>query len=238
MATDPSDLKPFEPALDAFGGVEIWRASVSAMDNIAYLVVDRASGEALLVDAADEPMRLAELVAVADDEIEAENEALDLDVRERPDVRVVGLVTTHRHTDHWQALETMRRRLAVPSYAGELDADAIGATVDRRLADGSTLRIGATTLEAILLRGHTPGSIALAIEAEGEAPRLLTGDSLFPGGPGKTWSADDFAQLMDDLEARIFARFSDETVVYPGHGAPTTLGAERPHVAEWRERGW
>lgn len=238
MATDPSDLKPFEPALDAFGGVEIWRASVSAMDNIAYLVVDRASGEALLVDAADEPMRLAELIAVADDAIEAENEALELDVRERPDVRVVGLVTTHRHADHWQALETMRRRLTVPSYAGELDADAIGATVDRRLADGSTLRIGATTLEAILLRGHTPGSIALAIEAEGEAPRLLTGDSLFPGGPGKTWSADDFAQLMDDLEARVFARFPDEAVVYPGHGAPTTLGAERPHLAEWRERGW
>lgn len=238
MAADPADLKPFEPVCDRAGDVEIWRASVSAMDNIAYLVVDRPTGQALLVDAADEPMRLAELVAQADDAVEAENEGLDLAVRERPGIRVTGIVTTHRHADHWQALETMRRRLAVPSYAGELDADAVGATVDRRLPDGATLRIGGTTLEAILLRGHTPGSIALALEPEGEAPRLLTGDSLFPGGPGKTGSPADFAQLMDDLEARIFARFPDETIVYPGHGAPTTLGAERPHLTEWRERGW
>lgn len=238
MAANPADLQPFEPACDRFGEVEIWRASVSAMDNIAYLVVDRRSGEALLVDAADEPMRLAELVAVAEDAVRAENEGLDLAAAERPGIRVTGILTTHRHADHWQALERMRDRLAVPSYAGELDADAIGGTVDRPLPDGATLRLGATSLEAILLRGHTPGSIALAIEEEGEAPRLLTGDSLFPGGPGRTWSPEDFAQLMDDLEARLFDRFPDETPVYPGHGAPTTLGAERPHLAEWRERGW
>lgn len=238
MATNPADLQPFEPRRDRFGGVELWRASVSAMDNIAYLLVDRASGEALLVDAADEPMRLAELIAQADDAAEAENEALDLAARERPAIRPTGIVTTHRHPDHWQALATMRRRLGVPSYAGELDAEGIAAPIDRALPDGATLRIGETCVEAILLVGHTPGSIALAIEVPGEAPRLLTGDSLFPGGPGKTRSPADFASLMDDLESRIFGRFPDEALVYPGHGAPTTLGAERPHLGEWRERGW
>ena len=238
MPIDPSTLKPFDPIVDRFDGVEIWRASVSPMDNIAYVIADRATGQALLVDAAEAPMRLGELIAIANDAVDEENDSLPLEIRERPHIHIVGIVTTHQHADHWQALEKMRRRLAVPSYAGELDAAGIGATVDRPLADGATLGIGHTTIEVALLRGHTPGSIALVVDVKGESTRIITGDSLFPGGPGKTNSKNDFERLMDDLETKIFDRFADSTVLYPGHGAPTTIGAERPHLAEWRERGW
>ena len=94
----------------------------------------------------------------------------------------------------------------------------------------------------IHLRGHTPGSIALCYDAGGElagTPHLFTGDSLFPGGPGNTeQDPQRFTQLMDDLEERVFARLPDGTWVYPGHGNDTVLGAERPHTAEWRARGW
>ena len=87
------------------------------------------------------------------------------------------------------------------------------------------------------LRGHTPGSVALVYRGD-RRPHLFTGDSLFPGGPGKTWSPDDFTSLVDDLEQRVFGALPDDTWVYPGHGDDTTLGAERPSLPEWRERGW
>ena len=87
------------------------------------------------------------------------------------------------------------------------------------------------------LVGHTPGSITLCYVG-GDRTHLFTGDSLFPGGPGKTTSPADFASLLNDLETKIFDRFDDNTVVHPGHGDDTTLGAERAHLAEWRKRGW
>ena len=91
----------------------------------------------------------------------------------------------------------------------------------------------------IALEGHTPGSIALLYAGDPERPHLWTGDSLFPGGPGNTeQDAHRFTRLMDDLEEKVFDRLPDETWVYPGHGNDTTLGAERPSLATWRERGW
>jgi glyoxylase-like metal-dependent hydrolase (beta-lactamase superfamily II) len=86
--------------------------------------------------------------------------------------------------------------------------------------------------------GHTPGSIALLYDDPRERAHLFTGDSLFPGGPGKTTNPTDFTSLMDDLEDKVFGRLPDETWVYPGHGKDTTLGTERPHLDEWRARGW
>jgi glyoxylase-like metal-dependent hydrolase (beta-lactamase superfamily II) len=109
--------------------------------------------------------------------------------------------------------------------------------VDDTVDHGDTITVGRVPLEVIHLRGHTPGSIAVVYRAA-EGPHLFTGDSLFPGGPGKTNSPDDFASLMDDLEERVFGTLPDETWVYPGHGDDTTLGAERPHLPEWRARGW
>ncbi|MBA2324758.1 MAG: MBL fold metallo-hydrolase, partial [Pseudonocardiales bacterium] len=96
---------------------------------------------------------------------------------------------------------------------------------------------GEVELKVIHLRGHTPGSIALLYRDDGD-PHLFTGDCLFPGGPGKTWSADDFQSLIGDLEERVFGPLPDETWIYPGHGDDTTLGTERPHLDEWRARGW
>ncbi|RAE29253.1 MBL fold metallo-hydrolase, partial [Burkholderia multivorans] len=96
---------------------------------------------------------------------------------------------------------------------------------------------GGFVLHAIPLRGHTPGSIALLLRDGGETI-LFSGDSLFPGGHGKTWSPEDFTSLMDDLEERVFDQLPDDTQVLPGHGAPTTLGAERGQLGKWRERGW
>jgi glyoxylase-like metal-dependent hydrolase (beta-lactamase superfamily II) len=111
---------------------------------------------------------------------------------------------------------------------------------DRLLTGGDTIQIGELTFDVIHLRGHTPGSVALALDgtATGGVTQLFTGDCLFPGGVGKTWQPGDFEQLISDVTTRVFDRFGDDTVVYPGHGDDTTLGAERPHLAEWRERGW
>ena len=90
----------------------------------------------------------------------------------------------------------------------------------------------------IELRGHTPGSIALLWTNPHGADHLFTGDSLFPGGVGKTGTPDDFTSLLNDVTSRLFDRLSDDTVVHPGHGDSTTIGAERPRLREWRARGW
>jgi glyoxylase-like metal-dependent hydrolase (beta-lactamase superfamily II) len=103
---------------------------------------------------------------------------------------------------------------------------------------GDTVDVGQVALEVIHLRGHTAGSIALLHRDTDRTPHLFTGDSLFPGGPGRTWSAADFTSLMDDLESRVFDQLPDETWFYPGHGKDSTVGIERPHLAEWRARGW
>ena len=201
------------------GTYQVRACSVSTMDNNAYLVTCRSSGRQALVDAADDPDTLDRLVA-------AGTGALDL------------VVTTHQHWDHHRALAAGRERHSVRTAAGAADADALPVTPDVRLTHGDVLTVGDLLLEVLALRGHTPGSVALALRAPDAPTLLFTGDSLFPGGPGKTWSSQDFTQLMDDLQTRVFDVFPDDTVVLPGHGAGTTLGAERPHLAEWRERGW
>jgi glyoxylase-like metal-dependent hydrolase (beta-lactamase superfamily II) len=118
------------------------------------------------------------------------------------------------------------------------DASELPVSPDVLVEHGGTVTVGDCPLEVIHLRGHTPGSIALLHRDSDGRPHLFTGDSLFPGGPGKTWSAEDFVSLVDDLEARVFAELPDETWFYPGHGDDSTLGAERPHLGEWRARGW
>ncbi|RXW32396.1 MBL fold metallo-hydrolase [Propioniciclava flava] len=200
--------------------MDIVSVLVGPMANNSYLLTD--AGEGLLIDAAAEPDTLTALV---------------------DGTPVRTLVTTHRHHDHIEALAAMAATTGARLVAGAPDADAIeaatGVTIDERVWDGDTLRVGEASMEVIGLVGHTPGSIALAYIPDDDGPvQLFTGDSLFPGGPGKTTSPADFTSLMDDLEAKVFARFDDDTVVWPGHGAPTTLGAERGHLDEWRARGW
>lgn len=232
------DVTPGGPsAVRELAEVVIRKASVGATDNNAYLLTCRASGAQLLIDAADDPHRLLELVREG-----SRGARLDL------------VVTTHRHLDHHRALESVVAVTGAPTAAGADDVGAIDVPTRRRLHHGDVLAIGHVTLEVVSLRGHTPGSVAL-VYREPTGPlgpghdrgaevvpgraHLFTGDSLFPGGVGSTQGDPDrFAQLYADVVSRVFDRFEDETWVYPGHGADTTLGAERPHLEEWRRRGW
>jgi glyoxylase-like metal-dependent hydrolase (beta-lactamase superfamily II) len=198
------------------GGLVLTKVSVGPMDNNAYLLVCTATGEALLVDAAAEPDRLAAVVG---------------------DAALRTTVTTHRHHDHWQALAAVRDRFGTRQVAHPLDAPELPVPVDATVEHGGRIAVGDAELEVVHLRGHTPGSIALLYRGAGGG-HLFTGDSLFPGGPGKTWSAADNASLLDDLEERVFGALPDDTWVYPGHGDDTTLGRERPSLPEWRARGW
>jgi glyoxylase-like metal-dependent hydrolase (beta-lactamase superfamily II) len=197
-------------------GLSVTKLAVGPMDNNVYLLRDPRTGEALLIDAANEANRLIELIG---------------------DTPVVAIVTTHKHADHWQALAEVQAATGAAVVAHPIDAEEIPVTVTELVQHGDTVRAGDVELTVIHLRGHTPGSIALRYDAAAE-PHLFTGDSLFPGGPGKTTNPADFSSLMNDLEQRVFDQLPDPTWVYPGHGNDTTLGAERPHIPEWRARGW
>ena len=197
-------------------GLSVTKLAVGPMDNNAYLLRDLRTGDALLIDAAAEADRLIELIG---------------------DTPVVRIVTTHRHADHWQALAEVQAATGAAVVAHPVDAEEIPVTVTERVEHGDTVRAGDVELVVIHLRGHTPGSIALRYDAAAE-PHLFTGDSLFPGGPGRTTNPADFTSLMNDLEQRVFDQLPDPTWVYPGHGNDTTLGVERPHIPEWRARGW
>ena len=214
-------VEPGTAAKRTLPGVSIVKASVGPMDNNAYLVTCSATGETLLIDAANDADVLIDLVR---------NHA--------PKVSLI--VTSHQHFDHWQALEALAQATGAPTAAHEIDADPLPVKPDRLLAGGDTVQIGELTFHVIHLRGHTPGSVALALDgpATGGITQLFTGDCLFPGGVGKTWQPGDFGQLLEDVTTRVFDVYGDSTVVYPGHGDDTTLGAERPSLAEWRERGW
>ncbi|BBZ33311.1 MBL fold metallo-hydrolase [Mycolicibacterium confluentis] len=205
----------------ALPGATILKVSVGPMDNNAYLITCSATGKTLLIDAANDADTLLEVIR-----------------EHAPDVALI--VTSHQHFDHWQALEAVAAATGAPTAAHELDAEPLPVTPDRILADGDTVTVGELTFGVIHLQGHTPGSVALALsgDATGGVTHLFTGDCLFPGGVGKTWQPGDFERLLDDVSAKVFDVYDDSTVVYPGHGDDTTLGAERPHLAEWRERGW
>ena len=192
------------------------------MSNNCYLLRCSSTGEQLLVDAAAEAPRLLDLVG---------------------ETGLATVVTTHQHWDHHRALADVVSATGATTVAGTDDADAIaeqtGVEVVRRVGDRDTVTVGVCTLEVIHLVGHTPGSIALLYRDPEGTPHLWTGDSLFPGGVGNTFGDQAaFATLVDDVEAKIFGQLPDETWFYPGHGDDSTLGAERPGVAEWRARGW
>jgi glyoxylase-like metal-dependent hydrolase (beta-lactamase superfamily II) len=188
------------------------------MDNNVYLIGCVATRQALLVDAADDPVRIRALAS---------------------DYAPLAIVQTHGHWDHVRAWDELATdpALEVWGHAGDLPLFA-PRVPDRLLSDGQILAVGNLEVEVMHVPGHTPGSLLLLVHG-GQHPWLVTGDSLFPGGPGNTFGdLDANTLLLNGLEERVFNRLPDATRVLPGHGDATTLGRERPHLDEWRARGW
>jgi glyoxylase-like metal-dependent hydrolase (beta-lactamase superfamily II) len=205
------------PDVRELSDLTITKVSVGPMDNNAYLLRCRSTGEQVLIDAANDPDRLLAIIG---------------------DGGLSTVVTTHQHQDHWFGLQDVVEATGARSIAHEADADAI-PVVTATVHDGDSIPVGACQLEVIHIVGHTPGSIALLYRDPSGGPHLFTGDSLFPGGVGNTnKDAEKFTSLIDDVEHKLFDRLPDETWFYPGHGKDSTLGAERPAVPEWRARGW
>lgn len=194
------------------GRVEISRAVVGPLDTNVYVVRCAQTGESVMVDAADAPDVLLAMCRWLD---------------------VGDVLTTHGHRDHIQAVPAMRQaghRVGV----AEADAPMLPAH-DFLIADDEVIPVGRLRLRALHTPGHTPGSTCLVVEG---SPVLLSGDTLFPGGPGATrGDPTAFATIIGSIQERLFT-LPDDTVVLPGHGEHTTIGTERPHLQEWIDRGW
>lgn len=206
-----------DPAVRELTNLTITKVSVGHMDNNAYLLRCRNTGEQVLIDAANDAKRLLSLIG---------------------DGGLSTVITTHQHYDHWYALEDVVDATGARSLAHAADAEPL-PVVDETVEDGQTIPVGDCSLEVIHLVGHTPGSIALLYQDPGGIAHLFTGDCLFPGGVGNTrGNAENFTSLINDVERKLFDRLPDDTWFYPGHGNDSTLGAERPSLPEWRARGW
>lgn len=186
------------------------KLEVGEMENNVYVLEDPETHEALLIDGCFEPDKIIEGTQGA---------------------KVVGIVQTHGHMDHVQALPDLKRHFGVPVHAHP--GEDYPVPIDAELSDGDTIPFGNLEAKVIFTPGHTAGGVCLLV-----GKHLVSGDTLFPGGPGNTWgNADAFAQIIENIETKLFT-LPDDTAVYPGHGLDTTIGAERPHLQEWKERGW
>lgn len=198
-------------------GLVLSKIAVGPFNNNAYLLRCRTTGEQMLIDAAADAPVLLDLIGTDGVEV---------------------VLTTHSHGDHWQALGGVVAATGAVTMAGRYDAEDIPVATDVLIDDGDVIVLGALSLRAIHLAGHTPGSIALLYDDPEGQPHLFTGDCLFPGGIGRTTTPEEFTSLYRDVLSKIFDVLPDETWIYPGHGNDTILGAERPNLAEWAQRGW
>jgi len=192
--------------------VKITKVVVGPMVNNVFVVRCAETGESVLVDAADEPEVLLPLCQ---------------------ELQVGDVLTTHGHGDHIQAVPALR---AAGHRVGVAQGDArMLPAHDFEIPDEAVIEVGRLRLHALHTPGHTPGSTCFKVEG---SPVLLSGDTLFPGGPGSTRrNAVDFATIIRSIQQRLFT-LPDDTIVLPGHGEDTTIGSERPHLQEWIDRGW
>ncbi|NLV56439.1 MAG: MBL fold metallo-hydrolase [Acidimicrobiales bacterium] len=193
-------------------GVEVHAVVVGPFENNVYVLRCTETGDAVLLDAANEHERLLDLCRA-------------LGVRR--------VLETHGHWDHIQAVPELRD--AGYDVAVTAADAAMLPSYDTTIDDDEVIEVGRLRMRALHTPGHTPGSVCFTVD---DTPLLFSGDTLFPGGPGNTsLEGGDFPTIMRSLEERLFV-LPDETLVLPGHGASTTLGDERPHLDEWHERGW
>lgn len=198
-------------------GITITKVVVGPMETNSYVLTCRRTGQQLMIDAGAEPDRLLEHVA-AD--------------------TLVAVLTTHADWDHYEALAEVTSSTGAVALVHTDDAAAMPVAC-KAVRGGDRVPFGATAVEVIHTGGHTSGSIVLAYRDQDDSLHLLTGDALFPGGVGTTRGDHaDFVTLIDAVQRELFDAMPDDTWVYPGHGSDTTLGAERPQLREWRERGW
>ncbi len=192
---------------------EIHKLVVGPMDNNVYVLRCTQTGEAVLLDAANEHDKLLELCRA---------------------LNVGKVLETHGHWDHIQAVPAVRD---AGYQVGVTGADAaMLPSYDFVLEDDTVIEVGRLRLRTILTPGHTPGSMCFRLEG---SPVLFSGDTLFPGGPGATkLPGGDFPTIIRSIEDRLFAGLTPDMIVLPGHGVDTTIGDERPHLQEWIDRGW
>ena len=192
--------------------VEITKTVVGPYDNNVFVVRCRATGDALLIDAANEHEMLLGLCR-------------SLGVRK--------VVETHGHWDHIQAV-TQMRDAGYSVAVTQADATML-PSYDEILEDDEVLTVGRLRLRTIATPGHTPGSMCFHLEG---SPVLFSGDTLFPGGPGATrFEGSSFAKIIESIDRRLFP-LAPDTIVLPGHGVDTTIATERPSLQSWVDRGW
>lgn len=194
--------------------MRITKLPLGPLNNNVYAVVCERTGDSVVIDASHDAARIAEALAGTTPR---------------------AIVLTHGDHDHVDALQELRARLGVPVGIHLADAAMLPVPPDFSFADGETLAVGDGALRVIHTPGHTPGSVCFYLKRDAT---LLAGDTLFPGGPGATrGDQDKFAQIIASISDKLFV-LPNDTVVRPGHGADTTIGAERPHLQEWVARGW
>ena len=192
--------------------ITIKKLSVGEMDNNVYVIVDPGTNQSVIVDCCAEADRILDAVK---------------------DTQCVGIWETHGDWDHLQALDEVREKLKVPVFMHAADAGALSEPADHLLQDGELVRVGGLVFRVLHTPGHTAGGVCFYTEGH-----LFSGDTLFPGGPGNTKRpGGDFDAIIAGIRDKLFV-LPDETRVYPGHGNGTTVGAEKPHLQEWIDRGW
>jgi glyoxylase-like metal-dependent hydrolase (beta-lactamase superfamily II) len=201
--------------------VRVTKLSVGPIDNNCYVLADTAAAVGLIVDAADDASRILDAVG---------------------DLRIATILTTHGHPDHWQALDEVARATGASVAYHEAERARIPIPADRLVEHNATLRFGAAAVTLRHTPGHTDGSMCTVLTGPADdrtaiTTHLFAGDTLFPGGPGKTQNAERFQQIMRSLREQLFV-LPDDTWVYPGHGDDTTLGDERGQLDHWQARGW
>ena len=189
--------------------VKITRMELGPWGTNAYIVVCQATGNSLLVDAPDQAEQILKQLA---------------------DTTPKYILLTHNHIDHIGALEELKSKLKVPVALHAADASRLALKPDIELKDGDTIDFGRLNIKALHTPGHTPGSLCFLLRKY-----LISGDTIFPGGPGKTGTPDNFKQIVKSIQNKLFI-LPDDTQVYPGHGEPTVLGKEKKELARFNSR--